>query len=25
VMNQINAIDSDNFDKALLLEIYNDL
>lgn len=25
VMNQINAIDSDTFDKSLLLEIYNDL
>ena len=25
VMNQINAIDSDTFDKALLLEIYNNL
>ena len=25
VMNQINAIDSDTFDKTLLLEIYNDL
>jgi hypothetical protein len=25
VMNQINAIESDSFDKALLLEIYNDL
>ena len=25
VMNQINSIDSDSFDKSLLLEIYNDL
>jgi len=25
VMNQINAIDSDTFDKAMLLEIYNNL
>ena len=25
VMNQINSIDSDTFDKSLLLEIYNDL
>ena len=25
VMNQINAIESDSFDKALLLEIYRDL
>jgi hypothetical protein len=25
VMNQINAIDSDTFEKSLLLEIYNDL
>jgi hypothetical protein len=25
VMNQINAIDSDTFEKRLLLEIYNDL
>ena len=25
VMNQINAIDSDTYDKALLLEIYNNL
>jgi hypothetical protein len=25
VMNQINAIESDNFDKALLLNIYKDL
>jgi hypothetical protein len=24
-MNQINAIDSDTFEKRLLLEIYNDL
>ena len=25
VMNQINAIDSDTFDKGLLLEIYREL
>jgi hypothetical protein len=25
VMNQINAIDSDNYDKGLLLEIYKEL
>jgi hypothetical protein len=25
VMNQINAIDSDTFDKSMLLEIYNNL
>jgi hypothetical protein len=25
VMNQINAIESDTYDKALLLNIYNDL
>jgi hypothetical protein len=25
VMNQINAIESDNFDKSLLLDIYKDL
>ena len=25
VMNQINAIDSDTYDKAMLLEIYNNL
>jgi hypothetical protein len=25
VMNQINAIDSDNYDKSLLLDIYKEL
>jgi len=25
VMNQINAIESDTYDKALLLDIYKDL